>query len=130
MIINAVFATSTVLVRQIVLKAPMIHQTGMKTKIRILTLILSPLLSLPPSLSQILNPSLRQSLLLTQTFGEPGPAYRKFVTIHTTPTQATPELFTRSIASSISSKRSLSSSTQSPLTITSSEAKQNLQALF
>lgn len=114
MITNAVFATSTVLVRQIVLKATMIHQTGMKAKIRILFLILSPLPSLPPSLNQILNPNLRQSLLLTQMFGEPGPAYRKFVTIHTTLAQATLELFIRSTESSTSYRRSSLSSTQSP----------------
>merc|ERR1711877_42719 len=85
------------------------------------SLPLSPLLNLLPSLLLSPNQILLQSRLLILTCGGPGPAYKKFVTLLIIPAQATPELSTKSIASSTSSRRSLSSSTPSPWTITCSE---------
>merc|ERR1712079_150377 len=129
MITSAVSVTSTALVRQIAHKVKMIHRTETRVTSRILALSqslpLSPLLNLLPSLllspNQILLQSLRQSRLLILTCGGPGPAYKKFVTLLIIPAQATPELSTKSIASSTSSRRSSSSSTPLPWTITCSE---------
>merc|ERR1712156_1354769 len=124
-ITSAVSVISTALVRQIALKVKMIHRTETRVTSRILALSqslpLSPLLNLLLSPNQILLQNLRQSRLLILTCGGPGPAYKKFVTLLIIPAQATPELSTKSIASSTSSRRSSSSSTPLPWTITCSE---------
>merc|ERR1712156_800063 len=124
-ITSAVSVISTALVRQIGLKVKMIHRTETRVTSRILALSqslpLSPLLNLLQSLLLSHNQSLRQSRLLILTCGGPGPAYKKFVTLLIIPAQATPELSTKSIASSTSSRRSSSSSTPLPWTITCSE---------